>query len=367
MMTACKNRHDLMYSCEILIDCLIRRIVMEYDAIDQKERDIMHSLGFIWNGHGWQRAYDTDDGGMIVEGWIGGMPHIWDQKIAEINKQNEIVLDSDYISPFSQGAKDLYRQESDKAIGIADNAVKELDKEIKRTLKDIAEVSGKLANPNQTELEKAALELILSKLKLRKERMTSLRDEAKKAKAEQERKKLNNENWFFSREKPTSEVRKQQSLNREKMAQKMEEEKNIQSTIDKDKKRIAELEQDQKNKEQEYNRHKAADMATPEGLIRAENKANGDEAKAKKDIESANNRYKQAQNEKAKAESSFPGKEKAVRDSENKIKKMEHDLDEFMRWNSEVDYGKKEWNAEVDGWFEQISNEKKSFLPQYHH
>lgn len=234
-----------------------------YEDTTQYERDVMTSMGYHWNGHGWQRGVDLSDGNMVVEGWVGdGLPdrqkelsnitHIWDQKISDINKpKSAFDPEDDYIIPFSDEAKESYREDSDKAIQFAANKVNEIDGKIKEIQEDVDLLGKKVENSQLTEFEKANLKAMISRLKVSKERLTILRNEANKRKVHQEYLKLNNEDWFFSREKPTPWVREQQSLNRKEMGNKREEEKRIQSEIDAAKQNIEHLENELREKEED--------------------------------------------------------------------------------------------------------------------
>ncbi|MCL1027433.1 S-type pyocin domain-containing protein [Serratia sp. arafor3] len=92
---------------------------------------------------------------------------------------------------------------------------------------------------------------MISKFNVQKEQLIELRNEASKRRVHQEYLKLNNENWFYSHEKPTPWVREQQKLNREKMREKLDEEKRIQADIDWGKQKIPQLENEQHNREQQ--------------------------------------------------------------------------------------------------------------------
>lgn len=219
-------------------------MMARYEDTTQYERDVLTSMGYYWNGHGWQRGFDLSDGNMVVEAWSGNrlperqkelsnITHLWDQKISDINKPiSAFDPEDDDVVPFSNEAKESYRQDSDKAIEFAASKVKDLDNQIKEMQQDIDELNGQLAKNNQTIIEKANLNAIISKLKVSKERLTVLRYEASKRRVQQEYLKRNNEDWFYSREKPTPWVREQQSLNRKEMGKTLEQVKTIQADID---------------------------------------------------------------------------------------------------------------------------------------
>ncbi|BEM53926.1 hypothetical protein SME20J_26130 [Serratia marcescens] len=256
-----------------------------YENTTQYERDVMTSMGYNWNGHGWQRGFDLSDSNMVVEAWVGeGLPdrqkelssitHIWDQKISDINKSiSAFDPDDDDITPFSNEAKESYREDSDKAIQFYANKVNEADNKIKEIQKDIDALSKKAENSQLSEFEKANLKAIISKLKVSKERLTILRNEANKRKVHQEYLKLNNESWFFSREKPTPWVREQQSLTRKEMGNKLEEEKRIQLEIDAAKQNIEHLESELREKEEDVRKadeaHKAKEARKAEAVRKA--------------------------------------------------------------------------------------------------
>ncbi|UAN65595.1 hypothetical protein KGP16_13705 [Serratia sp. JSRIV006] len=221
---------------------------------------------------------------------------------------------------------------------------------------DIDELNGQLAKNNQTILEKANLNAIISKLKVSKERLTVLRHEANKRRVQQEYLKLNNENWFYSREKPTPWVREQQSLNRKKMGKARDQVKNIQTDIDAVKNRLEQLENEQRQKENEVNRLKDLDLTTETGLLRTESDARQNEKTAQNALNDANNRINQAANDKANAENLSRDYEYKAAQAESKRKRHSDLLDNFIKWNSEVDYGKEAWWAEFDGAMDLISN-----------
>ncbi|CAI1913151.1 Colicin-Ia [Serratia marcescens] len=339
-----------------------------YEDTTQYERDVMTSMGYYWNGHGWQRGFDLSDGNMVVEGWVGdGLPdrqkelsnitHIWDQKISDINKPiSAFDPEDDDVTPFSNEVKNSFREDSDKAIDFAAKKENDLDNQIKEMQKDIDALSKKAENNQQTEFEKANLNAIISKLKVSKERLTVLRNEANKRKMQQEYLKLNNEDWFFSREKPTSWVREQQSLNRNEMGKKQEEVKKIQSEIDTAKQNVERLENEQREKESEVNRLKDLDLSTEVGLNHAESEAHQNESNAQQAINDAQNRINQANNDRVTAESVARDNENKAAQAEAKRKKHQDLLDEFVKWNTEVDYGKEAWWKEFNGASDLISS-----------
>ncbi|WP_223499863.1 colicin-like pore-forming protein [Serratia sp. JSRIV006] len=343
-------------------------MMARYEDTTQYERDVLTSMGYYWNGHGWQRGFDLSDGNMVVEAWSGNrlperqkeisnITHLWDQKISDINKPiSAFDPEDDDVVPFSNEAKESFRQDSDKAIEFAANKVKDLDNQIKEMQQDIDELNGQLAKNNQTILEKANLNAIISKLKVSKERLTVLRHEANKRRVQQEYLKLNNENWFYSREKPTPWVREQQSLNRKKMGKARDQVKNIQTDIDAVKNRLEQLENEQRQKENEVNRLKDLDLTTETGLLRTESDARQNEKTAQNALNDANNRINQAANDKANAENLSRDYEYKAAQAESKRKRHSDLLDNFIKWNSEVDYGKEAWWAEFDGAMDLISN-----------
>lgn len=229
------------------------------------------------------------------------------------------------------------------------NKVHDLDNQIKEMQKDIDELNGQLKKDNQTVLEKANLNAIISKLKVSKERLTVLRHEANKRRVQQEYLKRNNEDWFYSREKPTPGVREQQSLNRKEMGKAREQVKNIQTEIDAAKNRLEQLENEQRQKENEVNRLKDLDLTTEAGLLRTENDARQSEQSAQNALNDANGRINQAANDKASAEKLSRDYEYKAAQAESKRKRHSDLLDNFIKWNTEVDYGKEAWWAEFEG------------------
>ncbi|MBL5902679.1 hypothetical protein JBO47_04785 [Serratia fonticola] len=221
---------------------------------------------------------------------------------------------------------------------------------------DIDELNGQLAKNNQTIIEKANLNAIISKIKVSKERLTVLRYEASKRRVQQEYLKRNNEDWFYSREKPTPWVREQQSLNRKEMGKTLEQVKTIQADIDAAKQRLEQLEHEQRQKENEVNRLKDLDLTTEAGLLRTVNDARQNEQTAKNALNDANGRINQAANDKAIAENSARDYESKAAQAEAKRKKHDDLLDNFVKWNTEVDYGKQAWWAEFNGAMDLISN-----------
>ncbi|MFV8905014.1 colicin-like pore-forming protein [Serratia fonticola] len=343
-------------------------MMARYEDTTQYERDVLTSMGYYWNGHGWQRGFDLSDGNMVVEAWSGNrlperqkeisnITHLWDQKISDINKPiSAFDPEDDDVVPFSNEAKESFRQDSDKAIEFAANKVKDLDNQIKEMQQDIDELNGQLAKNNQTILEKANLNAIISKLKVSKERLTVLRHEANKRRVQQEYLKRNNEDWFYSREKPTPWVREQQSLNRKEMGKTLEQVKTIQADIDAAKQKLEQLEHEQRQKENEVNRLKDLDLTTEAGLLRTENDARQNEQTAQNALNDANGRINQAANDKAIAENSARDYEFKAAQAEAKRKKHDDLLDNFVKWNTEVDYGKQAWWTEFNGAMDLISN-----------
>lgn len=343
-------------------------MMARYEDTTQYERDVLTSMGYYWNGHGWQSGFDLSDGNMVVEAWSGkrlperqkelsNITHLWDQKISDINKPiSAFDLEDDDVVPFSNEAKESFRQDSDKAIEFAANKVKDLDNQIKEMQQDIDELNGQLAKNNQTILEKANLNAIISKLKVSKERLTVLHHEANKRRVQQEYLKRNNEDWFYSREKPTPWVREQQSLNRKEMGKTLEQVKTIQADIDAAKQKLEQLEHEQRQKENEVNRLKDLDLTTEAGLLRTENDARQNEQTAQNALNDANGRINQAANDIAIAENSARDYESKAAQAEAKRKKHDDLLDNFVKWNTEVDYGKQAWWTEFNGAMDLISN-----------
>lgn len=343
-------------------------MMARYEDTTQYERDVLTSMGYYWNGNGWQRGFDLSDGNMVVEAWssnrlperqkeLSNITHLWDQKISDINKPiSAFDPEDDDVVPFSNEAKESFRQDSDKAIEFAASKVKDLDNQIKEMQQDIDELNGQLEKGNQTIIEKANLNAIISKLNVSKERLTVLRYEASKRRVQQEYLKRNNEDWFYSRDKPTPWVREQQSLNRKEMGETLEQVKTIQADIDAAKQRLEQLEHEQRQKENEVNRLKDLDLTTEAGLLRTENDARQNEQTAQNALNDANGRINQAANDKAIAENNIRDYEYKAAQAESKRKKHDDLLDNFVKWNTEVDYGKQAWWAEFNGAMDLISN-----------
>lgn len=128
-------------------------MMANYNDIDQTEKNIMESMGYHWNGHGWQRALHTGGDDMIVEGWVGPPPknpdrvtRIWDQKIGNMNQpRNVFDEEDDDIRPMSEGMKGVYREESDNKIKYATELESDLDKKLQQLKKDIPFIEKQIA------------------------------------------------------------------------------------------------------------------------------------------------------------------------------------------------------------------------------
>lgn len=126
----------------------------DYKDIDPTEKNIMESMGYHWNGHGWQRALQGSGDDMIVEGWSGSPPkspdnvtRIWDQKIGEMNKpKSPFDEDEDFIVPMSEGMKGIYREESDNKIKYATTLEADLEKNCNSLIMMLQLLKSKLMN-----------------------------------------------------------------------------------------------------------------------------------------------------------------------------------------------------------------------------
>ncbi len=256
----------------------------DYNKIDPFERQVMESLGYRWitQGEGsWQKG-ETDGDTITVSAWQGPppkapaiteRPHLWDQKISDMNQSNTSIFDDDDIEPFSEAAKDIFREEYDEKIKYISNVERDIDTGLATITDDLRRVESQYAEKQSTlsELDKEKYQLTIAKLKLEQKSQQILRDEIKKRRVHEEYLKLNNEDFLYSREKPSS-VAQQKKENRVKMGEKLAEERAIQEKIEKDKQTLPQLENDIRVKEQNVNR------LAEEAKVRAEAEA---EARAK--------------------------------------------------------------------------------------
>ncbi|HHQ6551869.1 TPA: S-type pyocin domain-containing protein [Serratia fonticola] len=256
----------------------------DYNKIDPFERQVMESLGYRWvtrDEGSWQKGEINGDT-ITVTAWHGPppttpkiteKPHLWDQKISDMNQSKTDIFDDDVIVPVSEGAKDISRKESDEKIQYLSNIEIDIRSGLKTITEDIRKIELQNIERQSTssELEKSKYQLTLAKLKLEQKNQQILCDEIKKRRVHEEYLKLNNEEHFYAREKPSS-VAQQKKENRVKMGEKLAEERAIQEQIEKDKQALPLLESDVRVKEQNVNR------LTEEAKARAEAEA---EAKAK--------------------------------------------------------------------------------------
>lgn len=235
----------------------------DYKDIDSTEKNIMESMGYHWNGHGWQRALQGSGEDMIVEGWSGTPPknptnvtRIWDQKIGEMNKyRSPFDEDEDYIEPMPEGIKNIYRKESDDKIMYASTLKDDLARQILQINKDIAGVNSQISqlSPYVSELQNAILQLTLSKLTYHKNNAELLHKEATKRHIHEQYLKQNKESWFLSLEKPTSSVRAKRKAISIEMGKYLEQEKQIAAQIEQVKKNITAAQRDVENKQKKVN------------------------------------------------------------------------------------------------------------------
>lgn len=232
--------------------------MVDYKDIDQTEKNIMESMGYHWNGHGWQRALDGGSGDMVVEGWNGSPPknpehitHIWDQKIGGMNSSKTFNEDEDFIEPMPEGLKDIYRKESDDKIKYASTLEADLAQQIQQIDKDTSFIQNQISqlSLNVSELENAKMYFSLSKLVYQRANADLLHKEATKRRVHEEYLKKNNEHWFLSLEKPTGAVRDKKKEIYQELGKYLEHEKQIDSQIAQAKEQLAVAKNDVENKQ----------------------------------------------------------------------------------------------------------------------
>ncbi|WP_368766608.1 colicin-like pore-forming protein [Enterobacter hormaechei] len=237
--------------------------MVDYKNIDSTEKNIMESMGYHWNGHGWQRALQGGGEDMIVEGWIGTTPknptsvtRIWDQKIGEMNKyKSPYDEDEDYIEPMPDGMKNIYRKESDDKIKYALTLKDDLARQIQQIDKDIASLTSQASqlSPYVSELQNAIMQLSLSKLRYQKNNADLLHKEATKRHIHEQYLKQNKESWFLSLEKPTSSVRAKRREISTEMGKLLDKEKQIAAEIEQINKNITAAQKDVESKQKKVN------------------------------------------------------------------------------------------------------------------
>lgn len=237
--------------------------MVDYKDIDSTEKNIMESMGYHWNGHGWQRALQGGGDDMIVEGWNGAPPknptnvtRIWDQKIGDMNKyKSPYDEDEDYIEPMPEGMKNIYRKESEDKIKYASTLKDDLARQIQQIDKDISVVTNQISqlSPHVSELQNAIMQLSLSKLKYQKNNADLLHKEATKRHVHEQYLKQNKESWFLSLEKPTSSVRAKRKEISVEMGKYLEQEKQIAAQIEQIKKNMTAAQKDVEDKQKKVN------------------------------------------------------------------------------------------------------------------
>lgn len=224
----------------------------DYKDIDSTEKNIMESMGYHWNGHGWQRALNGGSDDMIVEGWVGGPPknpsqttRIWDQKIGEMNK-TPLNENEDFIEPMPEGLKNIYRKESDDKIKYASALEADLSKQIQQIDKDIANLQNQIKqlSLNISDSELSKMQLSLSKLSYQRAKAKLLHTEATKRRTHEQYIKYNHEHWFLSLEKPTGTVRNQKKEISKKQRELLTQEKQLEAQIEQDNKVLASAQND---------------------------------------------------------------------------------------------------------------------------
>nr|WP_254611680.1 S-type pyocin domain-containing protein [Serratia proteamaculans] len=229
----------------------------------------MTSMGYGWRGEGWQRGFSDNEGNMLVEAWVGGPPKKPEpltkvfEKIADINKPISIHPENDDVIPFGDEAKKIYRDDANKAIDLASGITSDLERKMQETDKDIANVSSQLTQPQHTELEKASLNLVLSKLKVKQERLNVLRHNANKSRAHEEYTKYYNEEMFMAYD-ATSWRNNYRKENSKKAKEKRREEQQHKIDAETARQRVSVLENEQREKENEVHRLRELEFAAEE-------------------------------------------------------------------------------------------------------
>jgi len=243
--------------------------VARYEDTTQFERDVMTSMGYVWRGEGWQRGFSDNEDNMLVEAWVGGPPKKPEpltnvfEKIADINKPISIHPENDDVIPFGDEAKKIYRDDANKAIDLASGITSDLERKMQETDKDIANVSSQLTRPQRTELEKASLNLVLSKLKVKQERLNVLRHNANKSRAHEEYTKYYNEEMFMAYD-ATSWRDNYRKENSKKAQEKRQEEQQHKIDAETARQRVSVLENEQREKENEVHRLRELEFAAEE-------------------------------------------------------------------------------------------------------
>lgn len=240
----------------------------DYKDIDPTEKNIMESMGYHWNGHGWQRALQGSGDDMIVEGWSGSPPkspdnvtRIWDQKIGEMNKpKSPFDEDEDFIVPMPEGMKDIYREESDNKIKYATTLEADLDKKLQQLNHDVAkfEMQVNEFSGHVSEFEMAKMQLALSKVKYERDNTALLKTEASKRRAREEYLKQNNEKWFLSLENP-GRAKQQLKIVRAEMSRLFAIDKDMDVKVEQAKKTLSASKEDVQNKQKKVDELKSKD------------------------------------------------------------------------------------------------------------
>ncbi|EPI5424792.1 colicin FY [Yersinia enterocolitica] len=262
----------------------------DYKDVDPFERQVMESLGYGWVSQGegsWQKgeisgAIDNDT--MTVTGWNGaiptspsGRPHIWDQKISELNnaRQNSIDDNDDDVTPTSDHEKNQRREASAKALKYTSDIESKVNEQLNVINNDIqkTEAEYKEKQGGLSEVDKAKYQLVLSKLQLQKQNAKILSEEAKKRRVHAEWEQINDENVLNARDRPSAEWRQQREINSKKSLAKLAEERAVQEQVELIRQGLAQLEKNilankenvkrwteemNKNKEKEENEVKDA-------------------------------------------------------------------------------------------------------------
>lgn len=240
----------------------------DYKDIDPTEKNIMESMGYHWNGHGWQRALQGSGDDMIVEGWSGSPPkspdnvtRIWDQKIGEMNKpKSPFDEDEDFIVPMSEGMKGIYREESDNKIKYATTLEADLEKKLQQLNHDVATFEKQVNefSGHVSEFELAKMQLALSKVKYERDNSALLKTEASKRRAREQYLKQNNEQWFLSLENP-GRVKQQLKVVRAELSRLFAIDKDMDIKVEQAKKALAAAKEDVQKKQKKVDELKSKD------------------------------------------------------------------------------------------------------------
>lgn len=235
--------------------------MVDYKDIDPFERQVMESLGYGWVSQGegsWQKGEISgpiDDDTMTVTAWKGAIPnkpslrpHIWDQKISEINNSRTSIFDNnhddDSVTPFSDYEKNVYREASVKSLKYTSEIEIKLNEQLNIISNDIekAENTYKDKINGLSLIDNSKYQLVLSKLYFQHQNINILTKEAKKRRVHAEWIQINDENILNSKDRPSAAWRQQRAINGQKSLAKLAEKQAIQDDIDQSRQILAHFE-----------------------------------------------------------------------------------------------------------------------------